>query len=237
MLRMGRSPKTDSTENQPQSNTQPQPFQTPPTAPAQTLAPPERAATPATHERAPSAPRAVTESEALARALREGVVSGFVGSGTTVSGDAEFKGMLRVDGHFTGRIRSEKGSLIVSAGGVVDAEIEVASAKINGNVNGDIVASQRIEFGRSARVRGNIQTPALVIEEGAVFEGNCRMDQPKVEDAKAAKASENRTPVAAAQAKTVAAKPSPTTAAQAPPPNAGVAQAAATSSASEAAGG
>ena len=160
MLRMGRSPKTDSTENQPQSSTQPQPVRPPQPAPAQTFAPPERTAPPPAQERAPSAPRAVTESEALARDLREGVVSGFVGSGTTVSGDAEFKGMLRVDGHFTGRIRSEKGSLIVSAGGVVDAEIEVASAKINGNVNGDIVASQRIEFGRSARVRGNIQTPA-----------------------------------------------------------------------------
>jgi len=231
---MGRSPKTDSTENQPQSSTQPQPFQTP--QPAQTLAPPERSAPPATHERAPSAPRAVTESEALARDLREGVVSGFVGSGTTVSGDAEFKGMLRVDGHFTGRIRSEKGSLIVSAGGVVDAEIEVASAKINGNVNGDIVASQRIEFGRSARVRGNIQTPALVIEEGAIFEGSCRMNQPKAEDSKAAKASENRTS-AAAQVKTVAAKPAQTTAAQVPTPNVGAAKAAATSNASDAASG
>jgi len=237
MLRMGRSPKTDSTENQPQSNTQPQPFQTPPSAPAQTLAPPERTAPTATHERTPSAPRAVTESEALARDLREGIVSGFVGSGTTVSGDAEFKGMLRVDGHFTGRIRSEKGSLIVSAGGVVDAEIEVASAKINGTVNGDIVASQRIEFGRSARVRSNIQTPALVIEEGALFEGNCRMNQPKAEEIKAAKASENRAPAANAQAKTVAAKPAQTPAAQAPPPNAGAVKAAATSNASDAAGG
>ena len=236
MLRMGRSPKTDSTENQPQSSTQPQPVRPPQPAPAQTFAPPERTAPPPAQERAPSAPRAVTESEALARDLREGVVSGFVGSGTTVSGDAEFKGMLRVDGHFTGRIRSEKGSLIVSAGGVVDAEIEVASAKINGNVNGDIVASQRIEFGRSARVRGNIQTPALVIEEGAVFEGNCRMNQPKAEDSKTAKASENRTPATNAQAKTIAAKPSQTPAAQAPPPNTGSAQAAVTPSASEMAG-
>src|SRR5205085_2732768 len=54
MLRMGRSPKTDSTENQPQSNTQTQPVQTPQPAAAQTLAPPERIA--------PTAPRAVTES-------------------------------------------------------------------------------------------------------------------------------------------------------------------------------
>jgi cytoskeletal protein CcmA (bactofilin family) len=155
----------------------------------------------------------VTESEALARDLREGVVSGFVGGSTVVSGDAEFKGMLRIDGRFTGRVLSEKGSLIVSAGGVVEADIEVASAKINGTVNGDITATGRVELGRSARVRGNIQTPALVIEDGAIFEGNCRMQtQPKPEAAKTTKAEAPRPAAAAAttQPKPPAPKPVPT---------------------------
>jgi len=185
MLRMGRSPKTEPAENRPESHAgQPQPFNAPPAAPPPARATqPQSAETrekpaPAVRETAPGASRAVTESEALARDLREGVVSGFVGGGTTVTGDAEFKGMLRIDGHFKGRIRSEKGALIVSAGGLVDADVEVATARVNGTVNGDIVAAERIEFGRSARVCGNIQTPALVIEEGAVFEGQCRM-QPK----------------------------------------------------------
>ena len=226
MLRMGRSPKTESDEHRP---TQPQaPTQAPQTpqyAPAQpqhaqpaahAYEPQARPAAQPSAAPTPSAPRAVTESEALARDLREGVVSGFVGAGTVVSGDAEFKGMLRIDGRFTGRVRSEKGSLIVSAGGVVEADIEVASAKINGTVIGDITATGRVEFGRSARVRGNIQTPALVIEEGAVFDGNCRMQtQPKPEaagalNAGAAKAEATR-PVAASAAaprpKTDTAKP------------------------------
>ena len=73
-------------------------------------------------------------------------------------------------------------------------------------------------------------------EEGALFEGSCCMNQPKAEEVKAAKASENRAPAANAQAKTVAAKPAQTPAAQAPPPNAGAAKAAATSNASDAAG-
>ncbi len=194
MFKMGRSPRGDSNENQtqgqpqqhsqPQHQTQPQAFNPPAAPSAHTAAREDYERTPAPS--APSMPRAVTESEALARDLREGVVSGFVGGGTVVSGDAEFKGMLRIDGHFTGRIRSEKGSLIVSAGGKVDADIQVAAAKINGNVNGDIVAGQRIELGRSARVHGNIKTPALVIEEGAIFEGGCRMTQAKAEGGKAA---------------------------------------------------
>ena len=235
MLRMGRSPKADPNEHrpqpqpeQPQHQAQPQhPAPTPAQAPAaaQSYEQPARTAAPATAT--PSAPRAVTESEALARDLREGVVSGFIGAGTVVSGEAEFKGMLRIDGHFTGRVRSEKGALIVSAGGVVEANIEVASAKINGTVNGDIVATGRIELGRSARLRGNIQTPALVIEEGAIFEGGCRMQQPKTEPARSPKAEESRPAAAApAQAKQPQAKPAqPQQAPQAAPADSGAARA------------
>ena len=221
MLRMGRSPKVESNEpkaveapSAPTQPLQPPPAQTyQPRTPAHAYEPPARPAPPAAVP-TPSTPRAVTESEALARDLREGVVSGFVGAGTSVSGDAEFKGMLRIDGRFTGRVRSEKGSLIVSAGGVVEANIEVAAAKINGTVKGDIIATGRVEFGRSARVHGNIQTPALVIEEGAFFEGSCRMQtQPRPEAATAAPKAEAPRPAAAAtQPKQPAAKPTPATA-------------------------
>ncbi|HWS54230.1 MAG TPA: polymer-forming cytoskeletal protein [Pyrinomonadaceae bacterium] len=127
----------------------------------------------------PTASRAITESESLARDIKEGTLTGFVGNGTTLQGEAAFKGMLRVDGHLSGRISSEDGTLIVSTNGQVDANIEVAVAQIYGTVNGDITASKRIEMGRVAKVTGNIQTPALVIENGALFEGSCRMAQIK----------------------------------------------------------
>lgn len=123
--------------------------------------------------------RAVTESETIARDIKDGNLSGFVGSGTSVTGEATFKMMLRVDGHISGRISSEDGTLIVSAGGQVDANIEVSVALINGTVNGDIVATKRIEIGRVGKVLGNIQAPALIIESGAIFEGTCRMTQAK----------------------------------------------------------
>ena len=219
MLRMGRSPKPEANEPRPPQTPEPPPqyaTQTRPPAAAQPVhvpssaqqpfEPPARTAPPAAAA-TPSTPRAVTESEALARDLREGVVSGFVGSGTVVSGDAEFKGMLRIDGRFTGRVRSEKGSLIVSAGGVVEADIAVASAKINGTVNGDIVATERIELGRSARVNGNIQTPALVIEDGAIFEGSCRMRKAEPAPAKTTKPEESRAASAPPQPRQPAPRP------------------------------
>jgi cytoskeletal protein CcmA (bactofilin family) len=128
---------------------------------------------------AASSSRAVTESESLARDIKEGLLSGFVGNGTTLTGEANFKGMLRVDGHLSGQVRSEGGTLIVGNNGQVDADIEVAVATIHGAVNGDITASQRLELGRAAKVHGNITTPSLIIEQGAVFEGTCRMFQQK----------------------------------------------------------
>jgi cytoskeletal protein CcmA (bactofilin family) len=87
--------------------------------------------------------------------------------------------MLRVDGRFSGRIHSTGGALIVGSGGQVDANIEVAVATIHGIVTGDITASDRIELGRAAKLTGNIQTPSLMIEQGAMFEGTCKMTQPK----------------------------------------------------------
>lgn len=128
-------------------------------------------------EAASTPSRAMTESESLARDIKEGTLSGFVGGGTVVTGEANFKAMMRVDGHLSGRVSSTSGTLIVGANGKVDANIEVAVAVIHGTINGDIIATQRLELGRAAKVHGNIQTPSLIIEQGAIFEGSCKMVQ------------------------------------------------------------
>src|SRR5688572_27320413 len=79
---------------------------------------------------AASSSRAMTESETLARDIKEGTLSGFVGGGTVVTGEANFKAMMRVDGHLSGRVSSTSGTLIVGNNGKVDANIEVAVAVI-----------------------------------------------------------------------------------------------------------
>jgi cytoskeletal protein CcmA (bactofilin family) len=119
--------------------------------------------------------RAVSESESMARDIKEGRLSGYVGNGTVLTGETNFQAMLRIDGHLTGRVSSENGTLVVGSTGRVDANIAVAAAIISGTVNGDIVATEKLEFGRTARVVGNIQTPRLVIEDGAILEGSCTM--------------------------------------------------------------
>ena len=169
MLRMGKNPSEEKSPTQPtpdQTQHSYMPYQSGDTQP--------RSAT-----ESAAAPKAFTESESIAREIKDGTLSGFVGNGTNVTGEANFKAMLRVDGKFSGRVKSSSGTLIVGAGGQVDANIEVAVCTIQGSVNGDIIATQRIELGRAAKLSGNIQTPSLIIEQGAIFEGTSKMIEPK----------------------------------------------------------
>jgi len=128
-----------------------------------------------TTEAPASTGRALSESDAMARDIKEGRLSGFVGHGTTLSGDTQFHAMLRVDGHLIGSVSSESGTLIIGNNGQVDANVSVAAAMINGAVHGDIVATEKLQLGRTARVMGNISSPRLIIEEGAILEGSCSM--------------------------------------------------------------
>jgi cytoskeletal protein CcmA (bactofilin family) len=111
----------------------------------------------------------------MARDLKDGTLSGFLGTGIDLKGEIRFKDLMRIDGHFNGKINSEGGSLIITDNGSVDADVRVAVAQIYGTVNGSVMASKRIEMGRASKVIGNIQTPELTIEQGAVFDGDCRM--------------------------------------------------------------
>ena len=174
MLRMGKSPNEEKTEADSYSSRSYSPYQS-----GETYArPPVDSAL---------TPKALTESETIAREIKEGTLSGFVGSGTVITGESSFKSMLRIDGRYSGRITSPTGTLIVGSGGQVDANVEVAVATIHGVVNGDITASQRIELGRAGKLNGNIQTPSLMIEQGGIFEGSCKMVKQKAAAEKTSK--------------------------------------------------
>jgi cytoskeletal protein CcmA (bactofilin family) len=165
MIRMGRNSRTDETT----------PGNVSPNYPSST--PASDIGYQYTAEPTTATSRVVSDSESIARDIKEGRLSGFVGHGTTLTGDTNFQMMLRVDGHLTGTISSDGGTLIVGTQGQVDANISVSTAMINGSVNGDVVATEKIQLGRTARVIGNIQAPRLVLEDGAILEGGCSMVQ------------------------------------------------------------
>ncbi len=98
---------------------------------------------------------------------------GFVGDVLKFTGEVQFRSMLRIDGHFSGQVDSAEGTLIVSTGAQVrHAVINVAVAKINGTVEGDINASQELVLGPTADVTGKVCARRLTVEQGALFNGS-----------------------------------------------------------------
>jgi cytoskeletal protein CcmA (bactofilin family) len=110
------------------------------------------------------------------------------------SSQLNFEGALRVDCYVSGVVHSPAGTLTVSETGEVHGNILVATAIIDGLVRGDICATKRVELGSKARVIGNIETPALAIQPGAVFEGQCHfLPPPRKTDSTGSKGSSRRT--------------------------------------------
>ena len=98
---------------------------------------------------------------------------GFIGDVLKFTGEVRFRSMLRIDGHFSGQVTSTDGTLIVSDGAkLTQTTINVAVAKINGSVEGDIRAKELV-LGRTACVTGEVTATALVVEEGATLNGSC----------------------------------------------------------------
>jgi cytoskeletal protein CcmA (bactofilin family) len=102
-------------------------------------------------------------------------IRGFLGEGTDISGEVKFTEILRVDGSISGKVISDSGSLLIGERGQIKAAIEAGSVSVSGTVEGTITAKNRVEIHASGKVYGDIYTPALIIEHGAIFDGKCHM--------------------------------------------------------------
>ena len=107
-----------------------------------------------------------------------------LGSNALFKGELTFKGILAIDGKFEGQLTTDD-TLIVAEQGDVLADVKAGTLICKGRIKGDIVASQKVEMNSTGKIIGNMQTPALSIELGAVFEGKCDMscaENPPSED-------------------------------------------------------
>ena len=104
-------------------------------------------------------------------------LNGFLDEGTEFTGELRFRDVMRVDGRVKGRIVSDN-TLIIGETGQVDAEIDCGVVSIRGRVTGQVHGRQRIELLSGCRVLATLVTPKLLIEDGAFFQGECRMGGP-----------------------------------------------------------
>ncbi len=102
-------------------------------------------------------------------------IRGFLGEGTIITGEVKFTEILRVDGQVSGKVISDSGSLLIGEHGHVKASIEAGSVSVSGTVEGTINAKNKVEIHATGRVYGDVYTPTLIIEHGAIFDGKCHM--------------------------------------------------------------
>jgi cytoskeletal protein CcmA (bactofilin family) len=103
-----------------------------------------------------------------------GNITAFIDEGSEIDGKYTFSGTVMLNGKFRGEIVSTD-TLIIGERGVVNATVRVGTAVISGELVGNVQATERVELKAGARVFGDVETPVVVVQEGVLFEGHCRM--------------------------------------------------------------
>jgi cytoskeletal protein CcmA (bactofilin family) len=116
----------------------------------------------------------MTNKKEPVKSSAPGELNALLGKGSEFEGKLVFEGTVRVDGRFKGEIISE-GTLMLGDNAQFEGEIRVKRAIVSGELTGDIHAENRLELHAPARVKGNITTANLVVQEGVRFDGNCQM--------------------------------------------------------------
>lgn len=102
-------------------------------------------------------------------------LNALLGRGSEFEGKLSFDGTVRIDGKFTGSIVT-KDTLVVGEGATVSAEIDCGVIIVHGQIIGNVRARVGVELHSPARVKGNIETPSLMIEKGVTFDGQTKME-------------------------------------------------------------
>jgi len=101
-------------------------------------------------------------------------LTAFLDEGSEIEGRYTFSGVALLNGKFKGEIVSTD-TLIIGEKAVVNATVRAGAVVISGELVGGLLATERVEMLKSARVVADVEAPVVVMEEGVVFEGHCRM--------------------------------------------------------------
>jgi cytoskeletal protein CcmA (bactofilin family) len=111
-------------------------------------------------------------------------LSAYIDEASQIEGKYTFSGTVMLNGKLTGEIWSDD-TLIVGEKGVVHASVRAGIVLVSGEVRGNVVATERVELRGVAKVYGDVEAPVVVVEEGVLFEGHCRMTKGRAAEAQA----------------------------------------------------
>jgi len=97
-----------------------------------------------------------------------------IGAGTSVAGNINTTGDIRIDGSLEGTIVSQ-GKVVIGSTGSIKGDIHCQTADIYGRIEGNLACSELLSLKASANLKGDIQAGKLSIEPGAAFSGVCTM--------------------------------------------------------------
>jgi cytoskeletal protein CcmA (bactofilin family) len=100
-----------------------------------------------------------------------------VGPGTTIEGKVKTDGSMRIDGKIIGEVTA-KANVTVGLTGTIEGTISAANVALAGKVQGTLVATEKLVLESKSVMRGDIRASKLVVDEGAVFDGQCAMSSP-----------------------------------------------------------
>jgi cytoskeletal protein CcmA (bactofilin family) len=101
-------------------------------------------------------------------------MSVFWGKDSSLKGKVNSEGMFRLDGKVEGEIY-HSGTLIIGETAVIKGKVEATTLILNGSLEGDVTVRERMEIHESGKLFGTVLTPIFVIQDGGIFEGNCKM--------------------------------------------------------------
>lgn len=104
-------------------------------------------------------------------------VNSIIGEGTRFKGEFDLNGLLRIDGDFTGVIRT-KGKVLVGRNGRAECTVHAGTVVVGGVVKGEITSTEKVIVLSTGLVLGSVSTPRLIVEEGVILDGTCRVTAP-----------------------------------------------------------
>lgn len=110
----------------------------------------------------------------MKRSGSQGDLNGFLDAGSFIEGSLRFEDTFRLDGRLKGRVVS-KGDLVVGEHGDVEGDLEVGRIFVSGTVRGTVLAARRVEIAAGGKVYADVETPSLVVADGAILQGQCNM--------------------------------------------------------------
>ncbi len=109
------------------------------------------------------------------RATNETTLS-IISAGTTVTGDIECSGVLKVEGRIAGSVTSAR-QVMLSKDGSIEGDVAASEVVVGGVIDGNVTASERLELQTTAVVNGEIATKSIVVMEGARINGGVKMTE------------------------------------------------------------